>query len=102
MNVKKNKKMNANVKSSKFYVLLRPDTGEFFVEQTQTLFGSVTKWGKHPNSAQSWKNIDVARACAMGISGRKAIEIHVCSVVDSGEQYQVETESTFFAPSVPN
>ena len=100
MNAKKNKKINVKPKSSKIYVLLRPDTEEFLVKQRETIFGFTTEWGKHPRSAQNWKNIHQARSWGMMLSSRKSIEIHVCSVVDLGEQYRVETESTFFPPLV--
>lgn len=98
MNAKKNKTVNVKANSNKFYVLLRPDTEEFLVKQRETTFGFTTEWCKYPQSAQSWKNIHQARSCAMPLSGRKSIEIQVCSVVDLGGQYQVETESTFFPP----
>jgi hypothetical protein len=99
MNAKKNKKVNVSAKSNKFYVLLRPDTEEFLVKERETTFGFTTEWCKYPQSAQRWKNIHQARGCGVLLSGRKSIEIQVCSVVDLGEQYQVETESAFFAPS---
>jgi hypothetical protein len=99
MNAKKNKNASVKDKSSKFYVLLRSDTQEFLVRQNETRFGYVTEWGKSPQSAQKWKNVHQARGCGMLLSGRKSIEIQVCSVVDLGAQYQVETQSTFFAPS---
>ena len=96
MNAKKNKSAKIEAKSSKFYLLLRSDTEEFLVKQNETRFGFTTEWGKHPKSAQVWKNVHQARSCAMTLSSRKSIEIQVCSVVDLGEQYQVETQSTFF------
>lgn len=100
MNAKKNKnaKVEDKDKSSKFYVLLRSDTEEFLVKQCKTHFGFTTEWCKYPQSAQRWRNIHQARGCAMLLSSRKSIDIHVCSVVDLGAQYKVETEATFFAP----
>jgi hypothetical protein len=96
MNAKKNRKSKIKNKLSKLYVLVRPDTEEFLVRERETTFGFTTEWGKHPQSAQSWRNIHQARSCGMMLSSRKSIEIHVCSVVDLGEQYQVEAEATFF------
>lgn len=83
-------------KSSKFYVVLRPDTEEFLVKFQETIFGSAAVWSKHPQSAQSSNNFDDVRSVAKYLSMSKAIEIHVCSVLDNGQQYKVETESRFF------
>ena len=88
-------------KSNKFYVVFRPDTEEFFVKYQETILGSATVWQKYPDYAKSWKDFDQARSVAMQISMMKQIEIHVCSVIDSGPQYRVETESRF-APNLSN
>lgn len=99
MNAKANKKVNVTGKgfgvSTGFYVVLRSDTGEFFVNQREVPGGDVTAWGKTPGEALRISSFDDARKLAVMLSSQKFLELEVCSVTDLGQQYAVQTESVF-------
>jgi len=96
MNRKANSMSKGFGKSSKFYVVLRSDTEEFLVKQQETVLGFGLTWCKQPGGALQYKTLQQARETAIALSIRKELEIQVCSVTDTGKQYKIETESTFF------
>lgn len=96
MNAKANMKGKGFGKSSKFFVVFRPDTEEFLVKHQETVFGFTTAWGKHPSHALQFSSFDSARKMAIVLCTSKSVLLEVCSVVDLGTRYAVETESTFF------